>query len=132
MSQEDDQGARRVKVCAVCHRQFDVPPRSSYNRQKYCSDRCRRRARSAWMARYRNRNPARPSRPASRQPLPDFAQSAGWQLRKAVERIERIIADDRFGRNKDQVATQVNGHLEYAASTCAQMLSQLKQEGGNP
>jgi hypothetical protein len=121
----------RVKVCPVCNRQFDVPLNRGTARRKYCSDGCRRRKDAARMA--ARRPPGGGWRPggraASRQPLPDFAQAAGWQLRKAAERIERVIGDDRFARNREQVVTQIDGHLKYAADTIAQVLRQLHQEG---
>jgi hypothetical protein len=62
---------------------------------------------------------------ASRQPLPAFANEAGWRLRKDVERFERIFADDRLPAYKQQVAAQVRGHLQYAAEVCQDLLSQL-------
>ncbi|KAF7277615.1 hypothetical protein GWI33_002970, partial [Rhynchophorus ferrugineus] len=44
-----------------------------------------------------------------RRPITDQAQAAGWELIKAVERIQRICDDDRFNVNKTkpQIAAQV-------------------------
>lgn len=60
-----------------------------------------------------------------RGPLADTAKSAGWELRKAVERVERVIADDRFAGQKEQVATQLRGHLSYAQEVCQDLLHKL-------
>lgn len=112
------------QTCPACNRQFEVPVARNSDKRKYCSENCRRRAERARVQAWRDSQPSRPRR-ASRRPLPDFARDAGWQLRQAVERIERIIADDRYARNSDQVAAHIDGHLKYAADTIAQVISQL-------
>lgn len=60
-----------------------------------------------------------------RNPLPDQARTAGWEVRKSVERIERIMDDDRFARNKEEVAAHLRGHLQYAIETLQATLDQL-------
>lgn len=60
-----------------------------------------------------------------RNPLPEQARTAGWEVRKSVERIERIMSDDRFTRNKEEVATSLRGHLQYAIETLQATLDQL-------
>lgn len=65
-----------------------------------------------------------PSKPR-RTPLPDAARTAGWELRKAVERIERIGADDRFGANKDEVAAHLRGHLSNAVEVLTDLLDRI-------
>jgi hypothetical protein len=72
----------------------------------------------------------RPSGRPVRRALPAFANDSGWKLRKDVERLERIFADDRFAANKQQVATRVRGHLEYAAEVCQDLLSRLDHPTG--
>lgn len=57
-----------------------------------------------------------------RRPITDTARDAGWELRKAVERIERIREDDRFTPNKDEVATHLRSHLTYAIEVCQDLL----------
>jgi hypothetical protein len=61
----------------------------------------------------------------SRKPLPDAARNAGWDLRKAVERLERIAADDRFGSNKEQVASHLRSHLLNAVEVCQDLLARI-------
>lgn len=59
--------------------------------------------------------PPAPPRAPRRASLPDSAKRAGWEFRKSVERLERIADDDRFAANKEQVAAQWQGHLDFAA-----------------
>lgn len=63
--------------------------------------------------------------PKSRRRLPDVAKEYGWSLRRDVERLERVFADDRFGDNKEKVATQLRSHLEYAVETLRGLLDCL-------
>lgn len=69
------------------------------------------------------RGPGRPSR----RPLPDLAKEAGWALRKDVEKLEKIFADDRFGDNKEKVAGHVHGHLTHAVETLRGLLDRIDQ-----
>ncbi|MGI8757505.1 MAG: ParB N-terminal domain-containing protein [Acidimicrobiales bacterium] len=49
-----------------------------------------------------------------RRPLPDQADRAGWEFRRAVERLERLVDDDRFPANRDAITASLQGHLDYA------------------
>jgi len=69
---------------------------------------------------------AQPKKP-NRRALTDTARDAGWELRKAVERLERIREDDRYSRNKEEVATQLRSHLTYAIESCQGTLDDLTQ-----
>lgn len=62
---------------------------------------------------------------SSRRPLSDFAEETGWQLRKDVEKLERIFADDRYSYNKQQVAAHLRGHLQYAVQVCQDLLDRI-------
>lgn len=62
---------------------------------------------------------------SSRKPLPEAAKNAGWELRKSMERIEKLFDDDRYRQNVEQVATALRGHLLYVAETVAAVLDQL-------
>lgn len=92
-------------------------------RPTYCSPGCWPSKKIGYRA------PGRQRRAASRRPLPDFAKNVGWGLRKDVERLERIFADDRFAQNRRQVAAHLSGHLQYAAEVCQDLLSRLNQTG---
>lgn len=61
----------------------------------------------------------------NRRALTDAARDAGWDLRKAVEKIDRLINDDRFTRNREEVATQLRSHLTHAVESCQGFLDQL-------
>lgn len=70
---------------------------------------------------------AEPKKP-QRGPFMADVPKAGWDLRKTVERIERIAADDRFTANKEQVAAQWSDHLAHAVKVCQDLLGQLNTE----
>ena len=63
-----------------------------------------------------------------RRPLPVVAERAGWDLRKAMERVERVVADDRFDGHREQVAAHLRGHLSYAIEVCQDLLTRLQGE----
>lgn len=108
-------------ACLRCGK--PVPPQPHPGRKKiFCSPNCR----SAY---HKAKAPVAVTapRPATRKPLPPFAVKAAWELRSDVERMERIFADERFPRHVLQVATQVRGHLEYAAQVCQDLLGRLSQ-----
>lgn len=65
-----------------------------------------------------------PIRPR-RRPIGDAARDAGWEVRKATERIEKLLADDRYPQNKEQVTTHLRGHLLYVVESCQGLLDQL-------
>jgi hypothetical protein len=48
-------------------------------------------------------NPPKRSKP-KRDPLPDQARTAVWELGKVLERLERLSDDDRFKRDRAKVA----------------------------
>lgn len=73
--------------------------------------------------------PAAPEpRKVRRRPLPDQYRSAVYELQKAVERLERLHADDRFGRNRADLADR-NTQLTELAERAAKMAQQLGGEG---
>lgn len=49
-----------------------------------------------------------------RSSIIDTARNAGWQLRKAAERLERIQQDDRFTKNKAEIMAALQPHLDFA------------------
>lgn len=55
-----------------------------------------------------------PSAPR-RSSIIDAARNAGWELRKAVERLERIQNDDRFTKNKVEILAALQPHLDFAS-----------------
>jgi len=71
---------------------------------------------------------SRPDPKPRRSALSVAALKAGLDLRKAVERVERVLADDRFPANKDQVTTQLRGHLTYAVQVMPDLLGTLTTE----
>ena len=62
-----------------------------------------------------------PRRPA----LAPQMESAGWDLVKAVERVQRLAADDRFDTNKNEVAPHLRSHLQNAIEVCQDLLDRI-------
>ena len=73
------------------------------------------------------KNYSTPTRVVQRRALTDSAQDAGFDLRKAVERITRIREDDRFSRNKTELAVILRGQLLYTVETCTRLLDEINQ-----
>lgn len=76
---------------------------------------------------YARPEPKKPNRRA----LTDTAGDAGWNLRKAMEKVERIREDDRYSRNKKEVAELMRGHLMYVIETCQGFLDDINQNEEN-
>jgi hypothetical protein len=79
-----------------------------------------------------NAKSATPTEKPRRLPLGDAAERAGWELRKVVERIERIFADDRFNANEEQVSNQLDGQLSYTVEICQDLLDRLSRRRATP
>lgn len=60
-----------------------------------------------------------------RRPLVDAADDAGWELTKAVEKLGRIVADDRYHRHEEEVATRLRSHLVKSIQVCRDLLDRL-------
>lgn len=65
-----------------------------------------------------------------RRPITDQARDAGWDLRKTIEKVERIAEDDRFPANKEQVTAHLRGHLLFAVEVCQDLLDRLNTHEG--
>lgn len=60
-----------------------------------------------------------------RRPITDAFFEATYDLGKLVERIERLTEDDRFSRNKNEIAQSRKSDLVRAADTLDSILRQL-------
>ena len=60
-----------------------------------------------------------------RKPLAEQAQEAQWGLVAAIERMERIVADDRFAANKEVVTPHMRSHLTNAIESCQGLLDRI-------
>ncbi|MBP6729239.1 MAG: hypothetical protein KA129_06430 [Microthrixaceae bacterium] len=67
-------------------------------------------------------------RAARRSPITDAAMSAGFDLQKSVERVQRIVADDRFSANKEEVAARLRSHLKTTVEVCQDLLDLLNHQ----
>lgn len=67
-----------------------------------------------------------PKPQASRRPaLPPIVQSAGWDLNKAVDRIQRLADDDRFSAHQKEMAPHLRSHLTHAIEVCQDLLDRI-------
>ncbi len=64
-------------------------------------------------------------RAARRSPLPDAYSRATWELRKAVERLERLHADDRFLTNREKIAQVELGQVVSYSARLAELRRHL-------
>jgi hypothetical protein len=66
-----------------------------------------------------------PPATTKRRPLTDQAKDAGWEIRRAAERIARIVSDDRLPTRHQQVSFALRTHLLFTAQTVTTALDQL-------
>lgn len=60
-----------------------------------------------------------------RKALTDSARDLGWDFRKVAERLQRVKEDDRFSRNKEEVAALLKGHLMFTVEVCQDLLDEF-------
>ncbi len=60
-----------------------------------------------------------------RTPLPGLIQTAGWDLEKTVDRIKRLVDDDRFSTHKTEVAPHLRSHLTSAIEVLEDLLNRI-------
>ncbi len=70
-------------------------------------------------------SPPSASTTPKRRPLPEQAKDAGWEIRRAAERIGRIVGDDRLSANKQQVSSALRSHLLFVAEAVTAALGEL-------
>lgn len=64
---------------------------------------------------------------ARRRPITDQARDLGWDIRKQAEKLQRLFADDRFPRNKEEMTPHLRSHLEYVIRVCQDSLDHLNK-----
>lgn len=70
---------------------------------------------------YTKRKPVKPKR----RPITDDARDAGQELRKAIERLQRIAGDERLSRNASEVAAHLRHHLTNAIEVCQDLNNKI-------
>lgn len=74
------------------------------------------------------RQPAtRPPKQPRREPITRSAREAAHDLREAMGRVERVVADDRFPKNRDRVTSMLHGALTDVVGTGTRLLEQLEE-----
>jgi len=63
-----------------------------------------------------------------RTPLPDTAWRVAYDLRKKSESLTRVIEDDRFKSNKEQIAGTIRNELLLVQKAVAAALQELPEE----
>lgn len=77
---------------------------------------------------YRPKQPAAPKPPSDRRrPLMDTARDLALDIDKIATRIEKLGADDRLVRNRNEVAPRLRHHLEQLIKVCQDLNDQLTQ-----
>lgn len=69
--------------------------------------------------------PRKPAQDAKRKPLPDQIDTAAVQLRKAVERLERVVADDRWSLYAAKVAPVTRNDLHESYDRLATVVERI-------
>jgi hypothetical protein len=69
--------------------------------------------------------PPAASSTSKRRPLAEAAKDAGWEIRRAAERVTRIVGDDRLPTNKQQVRSALRNHLLFVAQAVTAALGEL-------
>ncbi|MGD7707003.1 hypothetical protein [Microlunatus sp. Y2014] len=95
-------------ACDVCGSAF-----TGRTDARYCSGRCRTMG-------YRRRHSK--GKPMRRIPLPDAFFHANYDLQKIAERLGRLVADDRFPRNRPNLAHE-RRHLVRTRDAIEQVLA---------
>lgn len=67
-----------------------------------------------------------PPRP-KRTPLADTARDLGLDIAKIADRTERLMSDDRFTANKNEVAARLRHHLARAVEVLADLDNAINQ-----
>lgn len=62
-----------------------------------------------------------------RAALPPMVQSAGWDLTKTVDRIQRLADDDRFAGHQKEMAPHLRSHLTHAIEVCQDLLDRINK-----
>lgn len=73
---------------------------------------------------YPRPEPKEPAKPR-RRPLPDQFFDAAYDAGKAIERLERLVGDDRLAKNKEQIALAHKNDLLRLADVLAHVLREL-------
>jgi ParB family transcriptional regulator, chromosome partitioning protein len=62
-----------------------------------------------------------------RKSLTPALDTAGWNLRRAADRVQKLVSDDRFPSHSAEVAPQLRSHITYTADLCASLLARIEE-----
>ena len=63
----------------------------------------------------------------NRKPITDTARDIGLDLNALTNRIDRLMDDDRFDRNRDDIAARLRHHIATATATLNTLDSKINQ-----
>ena len=63
----------------------------------------------------------------NRKPITDTARDIGLDLNALTDRIDRLMSDDRFDRNRDDIAARLRHHIATATATLNTLDSKINQ-----
>lgn len=63
----------------------------------------------------------------NRKPIADTARDIGLDLNALTDRIDRLMSDDRFDRNRDDIAARLRHHIATATATLNTLDSKISQ-----
>ena len=63
----------------------------------------------------------------NRKPITDTARDIGLDLNALTNRIDRLMSDDRFDRNRDDIAARLRHHIATATATLNTLDSKINQ-----
>lgn len=63
----------------------------------------------------------------NRKPITDTARDIGLDLNALTDRINRLMSDDRFDRNRDDIAARLRHHIATATATLNTLDSKINQ-----
>lgn len=61
----------------------------------------------------------------TRRPITDQARDAAIELQKAIERVERLMDDERCDRNREELGIKLRASLQYTQNVCTKTLTYL-------
>lgn len=61
----------------------------------------------------------------NRKPITDTARDIGLDLNALTDRIDRLMSDDRFDRNRDDIAARLRHHIAAATATLTNLDSKI-------
>lgn len=116
----DDSEAAQQQITAAWSEAVETAPRDSAGRPKITAKHVEQ-----VVARRVDTDPVPARKPANRRPLPDAFRDAAYDMVKALERVQRLTADERFPRNAQQVQVSCHHQISRAVELIAEIADRV-------